>query len=191
MDMRLDVIKIIIKVFFVGLVPAFIVYKRIKKKISTGFAVGAIITSFIIALVGVASIYEDPENIFLKEINAGNYEEAKRFYKIIIQGGPDKIAEVDETKIIYKEHLARIKKELILEYEEIAKKIYESVFLNEDAECFELVEQNKKLKDLKHASKLLKYSTSIGGENSVLFEKISMKIENGETIISNIEAKCR
>ena len=191
MDMQLDVIKIIIKVFFVGLVPFFIVYKRIKKKISTGFALGAIITSFIIALIGVASIYEDPENLFLKEINAGNYEESKRLYKIIIQGGPDKIAEVDERKIIYKEHLARIKKELILEYEEIAKRIYDSVFLNEDAECFELVEQNKKLKDLKHAFKLAGYSASIGGENSVLSEKIEMKVEDGEMIISNLEVRCK
>lgn len=191
MDIELDIIKIIIKIFFVGIVPAFIVYKRIKKKISTGFALGSIITSFIIALVGVASIYEDPENLFFKEINSGNYEESKRLYKIIVQGGPDKIAEVDETKIIYKEHLVRIKKELILEYEEIAKRIDESVFLNEGAECFEFVEQNKKLKDLKHALKLLKYSTSIGGENSVLFEKIAVKVEDGETIISDIEARCK
>lgn len=191
MDNWLDFVKIVIKVFFVGIVPAFIIYKRIKKKVSTGFALGAIIMSFVIALVGVASVYEDPADVFLKEINAGNYEESKRLYKIIIQGGPEMLAEVDENKIIYREHLAKIKKELIPEYEDIAERIYESVYLNKDAGCSELVEQSKKLKDLKHAAKLVGYSISIGGESTDLSEKIKLKVENGEFIISEIEAKCK
>lgn len=191
MDIWLNFIQIIIKVMFMAIVPAFIIYMRIKKKVSTGFALGAIIMSFIVSLIGVASVYEDPADIFLKEINSGNYEESKRLYKIIIQGGPEKLAEVDENKIIYREHMGRIKQDLIAEYEEIAKRIYESVSLKEVAGCSELVEQNKKLKDLKHASKLMGYADSIGGGNPVLSEKLAMKIEDGELIISHIEDKCK
>lgn len=191
MENWLNFIKIIIKVIFIAIVPAFIIYKRVKQKVSTGFALGAILMSFIIAILGVSSVYEDPADTFLNEINAGNYEESKRLYKIIIQGGPETLAEVDENKIIYREHLARIKKELIAEYGEIAERIYGTVSLDENSGCADLVEENKKLGNLKNSQKLLEFSSSIGGGNPVLSEKLAEKIEKSELIISNIEDKCK
>ena len=113
MDNWVELSKNIVKIVFVLIIPAFVIYMRVKKKIGTSFALGAIMMSFIVALIGVASIYEDPADIFINEINSGNYEESKKLFKIIVQGGPEKIAEVNEEKIIYKEQFSRIKEELV------------------------------------------------------------------------------
>jgi len=190
MENWVELSKNIIKIIFIVIVPSFVIYKRVKKKITTSFALGAIMMSFIVALIGVASIYEDPSDIFINEINSGNYEESKRLFKIIVQGGPEKIAEVDEEKIIYKEHLSRIKRELIEEYEEIAERYYRTISVIESDDCGDLVAQDKNLKNLKHALTLLNYSASIGGGDPVLYDKLLIKIENGEKIIKKMKDRC-
>jgi hypothetical protein len=186
-----EFLQILIKVVFIVLVPALIIYFRVKKKISTGFAFGAIIMSLVVSLMGVASIYEDPADLFIKEINAGNYEESKRQYKIIIQGGPEKIAEVDENKIIYRENFSRIKNELIAEYEEIAERIYKTESVEKVEDCADRVTQEKSLSSLKHALNLLNYSRSIGGTNTLLYEKITTAIEKGEKTVEENKGKCQ
>ncbi len=186
-----DFLKILIKVVFIVIVPVFIVYFRVKKKISTGFAFGAIIMSLVVSLMGVASVYEDPADIFIREMNAGNYEESKRLYKIIIQGGPEKIEEVDENKIIYRENFSRIKSELISEYEKIAERIYNTVSVDEVEDCADIVKQEKNLSDLKHALNLVNYSKSIGGSNETLHENLTSRIENGEKTITDNKEKCQ
>lgn len=186
-----EFLKMMIKVVFIVLVPALIIYYRIKKRVNTGFAIGAILMSFIISLIGVASIYEDPADIFIKEINAGNYEESKRLYKIVIQGGPEKLAAIDENKIIYRENFAKIKSELITEYENIAARINNTVSVARVDDCSELVKQEKNLSDLKHALNLVNYSMSIGGTNTELHEKLKANIENGQKIIAGMEEECR
>ncbi len=190
MENWVELSKNIVKIIFIVVVPTFVVYMRVKKKIATSFALGAIMVSFIVALIGVASIYEDPKNIFINEINSGNYEESKRLYKIIVQGGPEKIAEVNEEKIIYKEHLKRIRQELVEEYEEIAERYYRTITVVESEDCGDFIAQEKNLKNLKHAIKLLNYSASIGGGNPVLYDRLIMKIENGERIIKRMEERC-
>lgn len=186
-----EFLKILIKVVFIVIVPVFIVYFRVKKKIGTGFAFGAIIMSLIISLIGVASIYEDPADIFIKEMNSGNYEESKRLYKIIIQGGPEKIEEVDENKIIYRENFSRIKSELISEYEKIAERIYKTVSVDQAEDCADIVKQEKNLGDLKHALNLVNYSMSIGGSNQRLFESLTLRVEIGEKTIADNKEKCQ
>jgi hypothetical protein len=186
-----EFLRILIKVVFIVIVPAFIIYFRVKKKIKTGFAFGAIIMSLVVSLMGVASIYEDPADIFIKEMNAGNYEESKRLYKIIIQGGPEKIAEVDENKIIYREHFSRIKNELIAEYEEIAERIYKNASVEEVEDCGNLVKQEKNLSDLKHALNLVNYSISIGGSNEILHNNLVSRIENGKKTVADNKEKCQ
>ena len=190
MENWVELSKNIIKIIFIVIVPSFVVYMRVKKKIGTSFALGAIMVSFIVALIGVSSVYEDPSDIFIKEINSGNYDESKRLYKIIVQGGPGKIAEVNEEKIIYKEHLSRIKEELIKEYEEIAERYYRTITVVESDDCGDFIAQEKNLKDLKHALILLNYSASIGGGDPVLYDRLVLKIENGEKIIKKMKEKC-
>jgi len=190
MENWVELSKNIIKIIFIVVVPTFVVYMRVKKKIATSFALGAIMVSFIVALIGVASIYEEPSDIFINEINSGNYEESKRLYKIIVQGGPEKIAEVNEEKIIYKEHLNRIKVELIKEYEEISERYYRTITVVESDDCGDFVARQKSLSDLKHALNLLNYSASIGGGNPVLYDKLILKIENGEKIIKRMKDRC-
>jgi predicted ThiF/HesA family dinucleotide-utilizing enzyme len=124
-------------------------------------------------------------------MNAGNYEESKRLYKIIIQGGPEKIAEVDENKIIYRENFSRIKNELIAEYEEIAERIYKTESVEKVEDCADRVTQEKSLSSLKHALNLLNYSRSIGGTNTLLYEKITTAIEKGEKTVEENKGKCQ
>jgi len=191
MENRYEFLHMIIKLVFIVLVPSFIIFFRIKKKVSTGFALGAIFMSFVISIISVASLYEDPADIFIREINAGNYEESKRLYKIIIQGGPDKLAEVNENKIIYKDNLSRIKRELISEYEEIAERIYKSVSVDEVDDCADMVLQEKNLKKLKHALNLVNYSMSIGSSNQMLHSNLTSRIDNGEKTFADIKKKCQ
>lgn len=190
MDNWVELSKNIVKIVFVLIIPAFVIYMRVKKKIGTSFALGAIMMSFIVALIGVASIYEDPADIFINEINSGNYEESKKLFKIIVQGGPEKIAEVNEEKIIYKEQFSRIKEELVKEYEEIAERYYRTITVVESDDCGDFIAQQKNLSDLKHALNLLNYSVSIGGINPVLYDKLVLKIENGEQIIKKMKERC-
>ena len=191
MENRYEFLHMIIKLVFIVLVQSFIIFFRIKKKVSTGFALGAIFMSFVISIISVASLYEDPADIFIREINAGNYEESKRLYKIIIQGGPDKLAEVNENKIIYKDNLSRIKRELISEYEEIAERIYKSVSVDEVDDCADMVLQEKNLKKLKHALNLVNYSMSIGSSNQMLHSNLTSRIDNGEKTFADIKKKCQ
>ena len=95
-----------------------------------------------------------------------------------------------EEKIIYKEHLARIRQELIKEYQEISERLYRTVSVAESDDCGDLIAQQKNLSDLKHALNLLNYSASIGGGNPVLYDKIVLKIENGEIIIKKMKDRC-
>ena len=58
-------------VFFV-VVPAGLIYLKIKKKLSIGFVVGTILTSMLFSLLVVATIKESKENIVEKFVRAIN-----------------------------------------------------------------------------------------------------------------------
>ena len=190
MEINLKIIQIIIKVIFLGIIPFFLVYFRFRKKISTGFAVGAFLASFIVSLIGVASVYTDPFDSFYDSINSNSYEEAKKNYRIIVQYGPDKLSKIDEDKVIYKKHYKRMRKELVTEYENIADRYLHKNDIKEIKDCGKLFDYEKILNNLRHALRLSNYALSLGGKNEELKNIIAKRINEGEKKFSSLRDRC-
>ena len=190
MENWLSISKIIVKFVFYFFIPALTIFFRFRKKIKTGFAVGIILTSFILAIFGTASISEDPFISFEKHINNKNHDEAKRSLKIIIQFGPNYVKKINENKIVYKDLYKKIKKELISEYEEIGQRYLNEYNIN-DTDCSRLVKNKENLSNLNHGITLINFSESIGGKHAVLKNQLLERVNKGDIIISKLDSQCK
>lgn len=190
MENYLYVYQIIIKVLFYLLIPAAVIFFRIKNKLKTAFALGLIFTSFILGIFGTASITENPIGKFEDLINQKKRDESKKALKIIIQYGPEYVEKIDERKIVYMDLYREIKLELIEEYNEIAQKNYREFDVDESLPCDSLFDNENSLGQLKHAMRLIGYSESIGGQHDFFKHKLNNKIEKCQEKLSIIEENC-
>jgi len=164
-----NVLRHLLEAIFYLLIPLIAILFRYKKKITTGFAIGLALSSFVLGLISVATVVRnDPITAFMKEVNLKNYDEAKRSYKIVIQHGADYLKKINEADIVDLSFFEKIKEDTAAEYIKIAKDNYESCSSDSDRETG--------LNKLKHALKLLSMSESIGRPDNELKEKIEKKI---------------
>lgn len=187
-DMK-DMLQMGLKVVFYFIIPAVVIYFRIKKKIKTGFAVGILMLSFILGVLFSASFQQDPVEQFMNNIN-NNSSETKKSLKILIQYGPEYLHKIDENKIIYPDVYKKLKDELIYEYSSIAEDYYNKYSIEETGDCSEYVAKKNIFENLLHGMKLIEYSESIGGRHEELKKRLAKKIENSKEIIDIIEKKC-
>ncbi|TFH39939.1 MAG: hypothetical protein E4G96_08400 [Chrysiogenales bacterium] len=90
---------IFVRVVFLVLIPAVALFFRVKRKITNGFTVGVIITSFLLGILISGSISEDPVKAFIRVINTGDEVQSKTALKRVIQLEGDAYRRIDETKI--------------------------------------------------------------------------------------------
>jgi len=187
--------QLIIKVLFLIIIPAFVIYLKLKKKISTGFTVGVILTSFVTSLIVSATVlqltYDDPVENFETLINLKKTEEARKALKVIVQYGPERVSMINEDKIIYRDTYEALKKDLISEYEVIAARYMREYAVARTEECSELNSLKKRLAKLKHARVLYGFSESLGSRNTPLKNRLDSEIGRGENILSILESQCR
>ncbi|MDR3237158.1 MAG: hypothetical protein LBT84_01510 [Spirochaetia bacterium] len=165
----------LLQAVFYLLIPITAIFFRYKKKITTGFALGVSFSSFALGLLSVATVVRaDPLAEFMREINHKNmnYEEAKRKYKIIVQGGPNHLEKIKTEDIIDPSVFQKIKEDTASDYKKTAGDIYKSCALKDVTED-QLRENTAKLK---HALKLLEMSESIGIPQNELKNKIEEKL---------------
>ena len=184
-------IKLLTQAVFYIVIPLAALFFRFKKKISTGFAAGIILSSFMLGLLTVATVVRvDQVDAFMREVNYKNYEEAKRSYKILIQSGPQYLEKIKYDEIIDQAFFERIKKDIASEYEDVARRYYSEYSLAPDADCSAVSSEEEKLNNLKHAYKLLDLSNSIGIRHEDLEKKLADKITESESIHSRLKDRC-
>jgi len=186
----LKILQIVLKFLFWGAIPLAVIYYRYKKTISTGFAVGIIISTFLLGLMSVATVKQDPIKVFMNRVNSKNYEESKKAYKIIIQYGPEYLEKIDESQILDLVFYEKIKKDIQDEYFTIASRYLNQFSVASNADCKELVTQQGYLHNLKHAVTLLNYSKNIGKAHDDLEKKLQVKIQDGEKVMAEMEERC-
>ncbi|MCL2025728.1 MAG: hypothetical protein FWG92_02855 [Leptospirales bacterium] len=166
-----NALRHLLEAVFYIVIPIIAIFFRIKKKITTGFAVGIAFSSFALGLISVATaVKNDPVSAFMQEVNLKNYEEAKRNYKIVVQYGDAYLNKINEADIIDLSFFQKIREETASEYIKIAKDYYESCSPENDSI------KDEDLHKLKHALKLLSMAESIGRPHQELKEKIEKKL---------------
>ena len=183
-------LELLFKIIFFLIAPAVIIYCRVKKKIKTAFAVGLLLTSFVLGVIFSSSFQEDPIDNFEKLINSKKRVEAKKALKVIIQYGHEKVSMINDSNIIEKDLYMQIKSELIKEYDDIARKYNDENLIEDTEKCGDIEEIKKILGNLKGAVRIIKYSESIGGKNEKLKSRLNTKIKTGKQISEKLKVPC-
>jgi hypothetical protein len=187
-----DWIKIALNIIFVVVIPAVIIYFRVKKKIGTGFAAGMILTSFLLSLMAVASVREDPVNKFIRLMNSGAEQqaEAKAALKQVIQLGDEEFLRIDEREIRNHQSYIVIKSELASEYLNLSEKVFNDAGPAPVYECGSIENINKNLERLNHSKRLIIFAEIAGGANAALKKDITNTIADREKKLSDLVKKC-
>lgn len=175
---------------FVIFIPAIIIYLRIRKKFTTGFGVGLILTSILVGVLTAATIYPPPDHEFFTMINTGERDEAKKQLQIMVQQGPEYLASVDWKKVTNRELLRELQQELIAEYTGIARKYYEEKPVPSDPKCVEFVEFKERVELNGHAITLLEYARSLGYEGEDYYEELQKRTREGRKVLEELDDRC-
>jgi len=186
----MEILRIVLKVVFWGILPAVIFYYRYKKKFTTGFSIGAVITCLIFGVLSIATVKEDPVTKFMTAVNTKNYEESKKSYKVLIQYGPEYLKKIQRNEIIDLEFHEKLKKDIISEYHGIADRYNRTVAVKKITTCDKYVEEMRKFQKLKHAIVLLNYAGHIGGVFSDLETSLQEKISAAEPVVAENKKLC-
>lgn len=180
----MEIVRLALKVLFWGILPAVIFYYRYKKKLTTGFSIGAVLTCLIFGVLSIASVKEDPVSEFMTAMNTKNYEESKRNYKVLIQNGPEYLEKIKSNEIIDLEFFEKLQKDVIAEYHGIAESYNRTVTVQKVKTCDKYVKEIRNFQKLKHAILLLKYAGHIGGVFTDLERSLQEKISAAEPVIA-------
>ena len=184
------ILRVVLKILFWGLLPAVIIYYRYKKKLTTGFAIGSILTCLIFGLVSSATVEEDPVDNFMYAVNMKEYDAAKKAYKIIIQSGPDELKKIPVKDIIDAAFFKKLKSDVITEYREIASRYIKTVEVKRVKKCDNVIAERKELHKLRHGLLLLDYAGSIGTDHDELKKQLTEKIAAAEKVMAENEKLC-
>ena len=190
MELFDTILKILLKILFFAGLPCLVIYFRYKQKITTGFAVGMVLTSFLLGLISVSSFTPDLHKQLAAEINAKELDKAEHTLRLIVQGGPEEIEKIDDKGFIHPDVYRRLRLKLVNDYLGIAEKHESECSLHQDVSCSELTEQKSKLAKLKHALKLIGFAESIGGTDLNLKKNLSAKVADGEKVLKKLKTKC-
>lgn len=179
-----------LKAVFYVIIPGLLVFARIKGKLSTGFMLGAMITSILLGLIVVGSAHRDPVDTFMEQVNARQFDDARKSYKILVQFGESHLDKVNEEKIIYKEEFNAMKNSIYTEYIQIAEKNNEKVTVDSDAGCSSLPGLQKNMADLHHALKMLDYAALIGDDRIDMRKSVKEKLQSSTRLVEKLKKRC-
>jgi hypothetical protein len=180
----------IIMVIFYLIIPAIMIYFRLRKRIATGFALGVVFLSFILGIITVSSFEPDPLQTFYSEINHKHFQKARAVYKVLIQYGPEQLKQVKRERIVYLDEFDAMVQGIYEEYISLVKKISGEISINCDIPCRKKSEIEKSIAKLKHALTLLEYAQSIGEDKPELRKLLDEKIERGGKRLEELSRRC-
>lgn len=185
------VLKNLIKVLFFIVIPAAVIVLRIKKKITTGFGVGLVLTSFILGVLGAASIQKDPVDEFMESINARKMEEARKDYQVLVQFGEDKLSEINKEKIIYIDDFRSIKREVYSDYMDIVKRYLDEYEVENLSSCSNLSKLEDNVSKLEHAKRILEYAERVGKERPEFRKELEDRVKMGGDRLEKLKKRCK
>ena len=180
----------IVKLIFWVVIPGIIIYFRAKKKFKTGFAIGFVLTSLLLGLLVSASMQVSPFDAFINNMNSNNYEQAEKDLRVILQGNPNDIRLIDETKIINRVKYKRMKKKLYDEYIEIAETNLAEIPVKEYGDCKKIVKARKNNAAMDHALRMLHMAEAIGPEKKELEKEIIKKRDSLDKVLDVMNERC-
>ncbi len=181
---------IFVRVVFLVLIPAVALFFRVKRKISNGFTVGVIITSFLLGILISGSISEDPVKAFIRVINTGDEVQSKTALKRVIQLEGDAYGRIDETKITRPDLYKKLTSGLEKEYSDIAKRHYEKSRELPEETCVNLRGYESAVYNLGHALRVSRYAGMLGGDQPALRDDITKTLEEAVKKLKVLREKC-
>lgn len=176
-------------IFFVVL-PVIVIYFRVLNKIGTGFAVGVIITSFIVGMLVAGSIQEDPVDEFVRIINTGDEEQSKTALMRVVQLGEDAFYSIDERRIENTELYERLLSELRIKYPDIAERYYLENRGPFGSSCDDLEELEARKQGLIHSIRMLHLTEIVGGDKPVPRAVVEEEFKTVRDELAELNDKC-
>ncbi len=179
-------------IFFI-VIPVISLIYRFRKKISTGFALSGIITSFLLGLLVGGTFLQDPWEELVVYLNRNDLHNARIELKRILQDNPEYLHNITDKQLKDPEVFKEIKRDVEREYLDIAQKYINdnnNFTIQGNINCNELPEYETELGKIKNSMRLLNMAEIIGGDQSASKEKLSAVINLREKIISRSKKKC-
>jgi hypothetical protein len=178
-------------IFFWILLPLTGVYFRLKKRISTGFAIGLVLTSFFLGYITANTFEERNEETLLRLINEEKLVEAEEVLRWIVQKNPQGIKNIDISKIDNPLLFKEMKEKLGNHYIDIVRGMMDSYQISESPLCSKIDEYRNIVTKLEHALRLLDMAGSLGRDSKELRGSLKERMGEGRRIISRLEVDCR
>jgi len=175
MEINYPLLQSLIKVLFIAIIPAVIIFFRLKGKMQTGTAVGLFISSFLLGLVLSVTVTENPARRFEKLLNEKKTVEARRYLKGIVQGGPDAIAQIDKSRIINPIVYETLRGELVDEYRGIATRYLDEY--RRHTGKYSAGETDDMVRKLQHGLLLLGFAGHLGGGDPPLEKALAEALD--------------
>ena len=183
------IVNIAYVIFWVA-VPLLTVFFRIQKKVNTGFAIGIVLTSFLLGLITANSFKESYEDRFVRLLNNNKINEAEIVLMRMLQENPLNIHRINNSDIVNQVIYKRIKSKLAKRYLKIVDSIKSRYHISDSYRCEEIHKARESVSNLDHALRLLLAVDSIGVMKSKGKEDLKRRIERGRRIISITEKNC-
>lgn len=178
-------------IFFWILLPLASIYFRLKKRISTGFAIGLVLTSFFLGYITANTFQERNEERLVRLLNEKKLTEAENVLMWIVQKNPQDINRIDSAGI-HDPHLFReMKNKLGTRYIAIATEIMNTHRISKSSRCDDIDEHRNVMAKLEHARRLLAMAGSLGKGRKDLEDILRERIGEGKRTITRLEADCR
>lgn len=178
-------------IFFWILLPLASIYFRLKKRISTGFAIGLVLTSFFLGYITANTFEERNEERLVRLINEKKLAEAEDVLRWIVQKNPQDINNIDSAGIQDPLLFKEMKDKLGTRYIAIVTEIMDSHQISESSRCDDIDENRNVMAKLEHARRLLAMAESLGKDRKDREGILRERIEEGKKIITRLEADCR
>ena len=182
---------LLLRVVLVFVVPAVILYFRIRKKITTGTTLWFVATSILLSLFTFYN-YSNPVDDFEQYMKNGDMKKAKIAMKQIAQ-----MSKINRVKILQKfkssEHVQKIESlrvEIISEYNDIVKSYLKKFTINKTIKCTNYKKQKLINIKLHHARTLLTYAKNLGSTNVTLDNKLKSVLKKSDETVKRYEKEC-
>lgn len=178
-------------IIFWILLPATAIFYRYKKRIKTGFAIGAILTSIFIGFLGAHTLEEPAENRFVRLMNEKKYEEAEKAFAWIVQSNPEEVKKYRFNLPGDSDKFKEIKRRLERKYVGIAEKIIDQGRVRNIKTCEGLISGRKKLKELENALRLVQMAETLGSARSGMREQLKRDIKHSKSVLNDSKDICK
>ena len=173
------------------ILPLACIYFRLKKNIGTGFAIGMVLTSFLLGFITANTFEERNEDRFVILLNERKMNEAEKVLVWILQKDPDGINRIDKTRIIDPASYRGMKDKLEMRYMGVVTELMKKHRLPDTHDCNRIDEYTKSITKLEHATRILYMAENLGKDRHNLRDQLKERVKKGKAIVSKLEEKCK